>query len=202
MDLVIDQSVKWNPTQQQYVDDAGYPADFKFTNASLKSKPSATTALFRCEYWSTTDQTIDHAVKADVTFDSMELQSGSPIITKIANTQFKNTSAKPIMIMVHATATTPDGVQLQAGTVFTAALRHQNTSDNIVGNMGEYACSNVNATAYANFNTHSTIYLKPGEYFMYSLTVNIGGGSGTTMLAGGSKAAANIGRQLIIQQIG
>lgn len=202
MDLNIDQSIKWNPTQQKYIDDDGYPADFKFTNASLRSKPAASTSteLFRCEYWSTTNQTLNHGQRADVTFDSMELQSGPPIITKIANSQFKNTSDKPIMIMVHATATTPDGVELQAGAVFTCYLRHQNVNNNVVGYMGEYACSNVNATAYANFNTHSTLYLKPGEYFMYNVTVNMGGG--TTMLAGGSKSDANIGRQLIIQQIG
>jgi hypothetical protein len=29
MDLFIDQSIKWNPTQQKYIDDDGYPADFK-----------------------------------------------------------------------------------------------------------------------------------------------------------------------------
>ena len=96
MDLVIDQSIKWRPDQQRYIDDDGYPADFKFINASLKSKAAATTtndtinltatssvninapvysntALFRCEYWATTDQTVNHSVQTDVTFDSLEL---------------------------------------------------------------------------------------------------------------------------------
>lgn len=225
MDLVIDQSIKWRPDQQRYIDDDGYPADFKFTNASLKSKAAATTtsdtinltatssvninapvysntALFRCEYWATTDQTVNHSAQTDVTFDSLELMSGTAIITKVANSQFKNTSGKPIMVMVHASATTPDATEIPGGTVFTCGIRHLNASDNLVGTMGEYACSNVNQTAFVNFNTHATIYLKPNEYIIYSLKIILGGAAPSTLLAGGSKSAANIGRLLTIQQIG
>ena len=137
MDLFIDQSIKWNPTQQKYIDDDGYPADFKFTNASLRSKQTATTSsdtinlnatssvnikapvysnrgLFRAVYTSSTPLSVLHDNQTDVTFDQTNLVNGTAIISRVAGSQFKNITSNPIMLMVNVTATTPNATELPA----------------------------------------------------------------------------------------
>lgn len=224
MDLHIDQSVKWNPTQQQYVDDDGYPVDFKFTNASLRSKPSATTTndtikltatssvninapaysnvgLFRAVYTSSTPLTLLHNTQTDIPFDQTSLVNGTAIISRVAGSQFKNVSSKPITVMVNVTATTPNAIELPAGTVINALIRHMNTGGALVGSFGENATTSINQTNSANFNVNTTLFLAPNEYFIYTLKVSLGSGTDTTV-AGGAINTADIGRALIIQQIG
>lgn len=224
MDLHIDQSVKWNPTQQQYVDDDGYPVDFKFTNASLRSKPSATTTndtinltatssvninapaysnvgLFRAVYTSSTPLTLLHNTQTDIPFDQTSLVNGTAIISRVAGSQFKNVSSKPITVMVNVTATTPNAIELPAGTVINALIRHMNTGGGLVGSFGENATTSINQTNSANFNVNTTLFLAPNEYFIYTLKVSLGSGTDTTV-AGGAINTADIGRALIIQQIG
>lgn len=224
MDLHIDQSVKWNPTQQQYVDDDGYPVDFKFTNASLRSKPSATTTndtinltatssvninapaysnvgLFRAVYTSSTPLTLLHNTQTDIPFDQTSLVNGTAIISRVAGSQFKNVSSKPITVMVNVTATTPNAIELPAGTVINALIRHMNAGAGLVGSFGENATTSINQTNSANFNVNTTLFLAPNEYFIYTLKVSLGSGTDTTV-AGGAINTADIGRALIIQQIG
>lgn len=224
MDLHIDQSVKWNPTQQQYVDDDGYPVDFKFTNASLKSKTSATTTndtinlnatsrvninapaysnvgLFRAVYTSSTALTLGHNTQTDIPFDQTTLVNGTAIISRVAGSQFKNVSSNPITVMVNVTATTPNAIELPAGTVINASIRHMNASASLVGSFGENATTSINQTNSANFNVNTTLFLAPNEYFIYTLKVSLGSGTDTTV-AGGAINTADIGRALIIQQIG
>lgn len=224
MDLHIDQSVKWNPTQQQYVDDDGYPVDFKFTNASLRSKPSATTTndtinltatssvninapaysnvgLFRAVYTSSTPLTLLHNTQTDIPFDQTSLVNGTAIISRVAGSQFKNVSSKPITVMVNVTATTPNAIELPAGTVINALIKHMNAGAGLVGSFGENATTSINQTNSANFNVNTTLFLAPNEYFIYTLKVNLGSGTDTTV-AGGAINTADIGRALIIQQIG
>lgn len=224
MDLHIDQSVKWNPTQQQYVDDDGYPVDFKFTNASLRSKTSATTTndtinltatsrvninapaysnvgLFRAVYTSSTPLTLGHNTQTDIPFDQTSLVNGTAIISRVAGSQFKNVSSKPITVMVNVTATTPNAIELPAGTVINALIRHMNASAGLVGSFGENATTSINQTNSANFNVNTTLFLAPNEYFIYTLKVSLGSGTDTTV-AGGEINTADIGRALIIQQIG
>lgn len=224
MDLHIDQSVKWNPTQQQYVDDDGYPVDFKFTNASLRSKPSATTTndtinltatssvninapaysnvgLFRAVYTSSTPLTLLHNTQTDIPFDQTSLVNGTAIISRVAGSQFKNVSSKPITVMVNVTATTPNAIELPAGTVINALIRHMNAGAGLVGSFGENATTSINQTNSANFNVNTTLFLAPNEYFIYTLKVSLGSGTDTTV-AGGAINIADIGRALIIQQIG
>lgn len=224
MDLHIDQSVKWNPTQQQYVDDDGYPVDFKFTNASLKSKTSATTTndtinlnatsrvninapaysnvgLFRAVYTSSTALTLAHNTQTDIPFDQTSLVNGTAIISRVAGSQFKNVSSNPITVMVNVTATTPNAIELPAGTVINASIRHMNASASLVGSFGENATTSINQTNSANFNVNTTLFLAPNEYFIYTLKVSLGSGTDTTV-AGGAINTADIGRALIIQQIG
>lgn len=224
MDLHIDQSVKWNPTQQQYVDDDGYPVDFKFTNASLRSKPSATTTndtinltatssvninapaysnvgLFRAVYTSSTPLTLLHNTQTDIPFDQTSLVNGTAIISRVAGSQFKNVSSKPITVMVNVTATTPNAIELPAGTVINALIRHMNAGGGLVGSFGENATTSINQTNSANFNVNTTLFLAPNEYFIYTLKVSLGSGTDTTV-AGGAINTADIGRALIIQQIG
>lgn len=224
MDLHIDQSVKWNPTQQQYVDDDGYPVDFKFTNASLKSKTSATTTndtinlnatsrvninapaysnvgLFRAVYTSSTALTLGHNTQTDIPFDQTSLVNGTAIISRVAGSQFKNVSSNPITVMVNVTATTPNAIELPAGTVINASIRHMNASASLVGSFGENATTSINQTNSANFNVNTTLFLAPNEYFIYTLKVSLGSGTDTTV-AGGAINTADIGRALIIQQIG
>lgn len=224
MDLHIDQSVKWNPTQQQYVDDDGYPVDFKFTNASLKSKPSATTTndtinltatssvninapaysnvgLFRAVYTSSTALTLFHNTQTDIPFDQTSLVNGTAIISRVAGSQFKNVSSNPITVMVNVTATTPNAIELPAGTVINASIKHMNAGASLVGSFGENATTSINQTNSANFNVNTTLFLAPNEYFIYTLKVNLGSGTDTTV-AGGAINTADIGRALIIQQIG
>lgn len=223
MDLHIDQSVKWNPTQQQYVDDDGYPVDFKFTNASLRSKPSVTTTneinltatssvninapaysnvgLFRAVYTSSTPLTLFHNTQTDIPFDQTSLVNGTAIISRVAGSQFKNVSSKPITVMVNVTATTPNAIELPAGTVINALIRHMNAGAGLVGSFGENATTSINQTNSANFNVNTTLFLAPNEYFIYTLKVSLGSGTDTTV-AGGAINTADIGRALIIQQIG
>lgn len=224
MDLHIDQSVKWNPTQQQYVDDDGYPVDFKFTNASLRSKPSATTTndtinltatssvninapaysnvgLFRAVYTSSTPLTLLHNNQTDIPFDQTSLVNGTAIISRVAGSQFKNVSSKPITVMVNVTATTPNAIELPAGTVINALIKHMNAGAGLVGSFGENATTSINQTNSANFNVNTTLFLAPNEYFIYTLKVSLGSGTDTTV-AGGAINTADIGRALIIQQIG
>lgn len=224
MDLHIDQSVKWNPTQQQYVDDDGYPVDFKFTNASLRSKPSATTTndtinltatsrvninapaysnvgLFRAVYTSSTPLTLLHNTQTDIPFDQTSLVNGTAIISRVGGSQFKNVSSKPITVMVNVTATTPNAIELPAGTVINALIRHMNAGAGLVGSFGENATTSINQTNSANFNVNTTLFLAPNEYFIYTLKVSLGSGTDTTV-AGGAINTADIGRALIIQQIG
>lgn len=224
MDLHIDQSVKWNPTQQQYVDDDGYPVDFKFTNASLRSKPSATTTndtinltatssvninapaysnvgLFRAVYTSSTPLTLLHNTQTDIPFDQTSLVNGTAIISRVAGSQFKNVSSKPITVMVNVTATTPNAIELPAGTVINALIKHMNAGAGLVGSFGENATTSINQTNSANFNVNTTLFLAPNEYFIYTLKVSLGSGTDTTV-AGGAINTADIGRALIIQQIG
>lgn len=224
MDLHIDQSVKWNPTQQQYVDDDGYPVDFKFTNASLRSKPSATTTndtinltatssvninapaysnvgLFRAVYTSSTPLTLLHNTQTDIPFDQTSLVNGTAIISRVGGSQFKNVSSKPITVMVNVTATTPNAIELPAGTVINALIRHMNAGAGLVGSFGENATTSINQTNSANFNVNTTLFLAPNEYFIYTLKVSLGSGTDTTV-AGGAINTPDIGRALIIQQIG
>lgn len=204
MDLFIDQSIKWNPTQQKYIDDDGYPADFKFTNASLRSKQTATTpsGLFRAVYTSSTPLSVLHDNQTDVTFDQTNLVNGTAIISRVASSQFKNITSKPIMLMVNVTATTPNATDLPAGTIINAAIKHMNTSGGIVGMFGENATTSVNQTNSANFNVNTTLFLAPNEYFIYTIKINLGGGGSTTIAGGPINTPPDTGRALIIQQIG
>lgn len=225
MDLHIDQSIKWNPTQQKYIDDDGYPVDFKFTNASLKSKTSATTTndtinlnatssvninapvysnvgLFRAVYTSSTPLSVLHDNQTDVSFDQTNLVNGTPIISRVADSQFKNITSKPITVMVNVTATTPNATELPAGTVINAVIKHMNTSGGIVGMFGENATTSVNQTNSANLNVNTTLFLAPNEYFIYTIKINLGGGGSTTLAGGPINTPPDIGRALIIQQIG
>lgn len=225
MDLFIDQSIKWNPTQQKYIDDDGYPADFKFTNASLRSKQTATTfsdtidlnatssvninapvysnmGLFRAVYTSSTPLSVLHDNQTDVSFDQTNLVNGTAIILRVAGSQFKNITSKPIMLMVNVTATTPNATELPAGTIINAAIRHMNASGGIVGMFGENATTSVNQTNSANLNVNTTLFLAPNEYFIYTIKINLGGGGSTTLAGGPINTPPDIGRALIIQQIG
>jgi hypothetical protein len=70
-----------------------------------------------------------------------------------------------------------------------------------VGSFGENATTSINQTNSANFNVNTTLFLAPNEYFIYTLKVSLGSGTDTTV-AGGAINTADIGRALIIQQIG
>ena len=211
MDLVIDQSIKWRPDQQRYIDDDGYPADFKFINASLKSKQlrqrpttinlTATssvninapvysnTALFRCEYWATTDQTVNHRCTDRCHFRFFELMSGTAIITKVGDSQFKNTSGKPIMVMVHASATTPDATEIPGGTVFTCGIRHL-TLRTIWWALWANMRVPISIKQHLSTLTHTPRYIsKPNEYIIYTLKIFLGGAVPSTLLAGGAEVS-------------